>query len=294
MCSSSRSGRYAKPPVASTTPRRGHALAAIARSCADAADRPAGRSQQPARWRVKSDRDPPTFQRRLQEAPQRRAAVRAAADDHALADGGRVWEVRVSGPGISGRERRRAQRERLCSAPLGRQPGGQRQNAVDVGRDHRARGAALGDRQVVLNRSVTVGDRRKRAARLGRAPARRPGLLEHDDRGAVIMSLDRCGSPGAAGTAHHDIEVVAQLGHGGLKMAHAAASHPRNRSGGRPLYASCVSCASIAATTRAASGSVCGRNRATARPARLTMNFSKFHSTSPATPASSVVLVSSA
>src|SRR5205807_7073907 len=51
--------------------------------------------------------------------------------------------------------------------------------------------------------------------------------------------------------------------------------------------------ASIAATTSSESGVVVGRKRATTPPSGATKNFSKFHSTSPASPTASPLGVSS-
>ena len=50
----------------------------------------------------------------------------------------------------------------------------------------------------------------------------------------------------------------------------------------------------MAATSSGSSGVTCGRNRASTVPSGPTRNFSKFHSTSPASPPASGTAVSSA
>src|SRR5262245_38248984 len=84
--------------------------------------------------------------------------------------------VPVARAGVPARERRVAHGERLGRVAELVEPLGQAQDAIDISGEHVARGAALGDRLVVLDGAVTVQDGGQGAAGLSGAPAARRGL----------------------------------------------------------------------------------------------------------------------
>src|SRR6516164_9101555 len=106
--------------------------------------------------------------------------------------------VPVCRAGVPTREWRVAHGQRLGPAAELVEPFGQVQDAIDVGGEDVARGAALGDRLVVGDGAVTVEHGGEGAAGLRGAPAARQGLLQDEDPGAGVVRCYRRGGTSSA------------------------------------------------------------------------------------------------
>jgi hypothetical protein len=199
--------------VVSTTPFR-----AVRENAGD----PASVGQQPRHRRFQPDLDTATFDVLAEQVPQRRSAVGHAVleDPITLADRGGMPLTLEGRSGVPARERRVTHGQRLGQPTVVGEPLRQFQHAVDVGGDHVARGAALGDREIVLDGTVTVQHRGEGTAGLRGAPPASLGLLQDQHSCAGVVRGHRRGRAGAAVTGDDDVVfgLAAAAGRHGVTM----------------------------------------------------------------------------